>query len=275
MKKALAILITLTMLLSAAPALGDTNPQAQQLAKQQVPMTAVLTSTGEDDTHYEFIYEDKVSKVKYEVTLNKNPLSVREVASRIEGQKGSDRVVLKPEEASAIISGIYQQANITNAFVQKDNNRYHHLVTFNMQDDNTLYLARLNASTGDLLGLDIKSGAPGAEQLRLAQAMQAAIAQVPGGLIVDVDYETDDGVPHYEIEVIRDGMEYEVHIDAQTGAVLYMDAPEPANAVVARDYRDDMRLNDDDDDDWYDDDDDEDDDDDDDRDDDDDDDDDD
>ena len=52
MKKALAILITLTMLLSAAPALGDTNPQAQQLAKQQVPMTAVLTSTGEDDTHY-------------------------------------------------------------------------------------------------------------------------------------------------------------------------------------------------------------------------------
>lgn len=46
-----------------------------------------------------------------------------------------------------------------------------------------------------------------------------------GGRIVDVEFETEDGVYVYEFKVIRpDGAVREIYVDAQTGKILKVEA---------------------------------------------------
>ena len=145
MKKLIALLTAFAMLLSiGSAAVADTNPQAEALAKQQVPATSILTSTGEDDTHYEFVYEDKVTNTKYKVDITKNPLSLRKVESKIQSSKGSRAVVLKEEEIHTAVGQMYQGAKINDVYVQKDNGLFEYLAVFEMDDDNRLYRVHLN-----------------------------------------------------------------------------------------------------------------------------------
>jgi uncharacterized membrane protein YkoI len=260
MKKLFSLMLALVMVLSmGGTAFAQTNSAAEALAKQQVPATAVLTSTGEDDTHYEFIYDDKVSRVKYAIDIIKNPMAVRKVTSETYGRKGGEQVTLTEAQAGAVVTELYGATNIQNVYVAKDDGKYHYLVLFSMGDDNTLYRAKVNAENGNLMGLNIRMGAPEAAQTKLTAAVQAALAQVPGASVVDVELEQKDGVLYYEIELLNGNRRHEVHVDANTGAVLEAEAPTAARVVKAADYKpgDDRYMdNDDGDDDWFDDDDD-------------------
>ncbi|MFS4757589.1 PepSY domain-containing protein, partial [Neisseria gonorrhoeae] len=48
---------------------------------------------------------------------------------------------------------------------------------------------------------------------------KAAWARV-GGKITDIDLEHDDGRPHYDVEIVKNGQEYKVVVDARTGRVI-------------------------------------------------------
>lgn len=50
------------------------------------------------------------------------------------------------------------------------------------------------------------------------QARYAALARV-GGRVKDVDFDYDDGYPHYDVEIIKNGREYDVKVDARSGRV--------------------------------------------------------
>lgn len=255
MKKLIALLTAFAMLLSiGSAAVADTNPQAEALAKQQVPATSILTSTGEDDTHYEFVYEDKVTNTKYKVDITKNPLSLRKVESKIQSSKGSRAVVLKEEEIHTAVGQMYQDAKINDVYVQKDNGLFEYLAVFEMDDDNRLYRVHLNPETGRVVGMGVKYGSGNPAHIRMAKAMEAALASVQGGKVVDVEYEDDDGQQYYEVEVLFNGQEYDVIVNAETGAVVWTDAPEATRKVAARDYVPGMDLDDRDDDDDFDDD---------------------
>ncbi|MBH2452599.1 PepSY domain-containing protein [Neisseria meningitidis] len=52
-----------------------------------------------------------------------------------------------------------------------------------------------------------------------AQAEKAALARV-GGKITDIDLEHDNGRPHYDVEIVKNGQEYKVVVDARTGRVI-------------------------------------------------------
>lgn len=53
------------------------------------------------------------------------------------------------------------------------------------------------------------------------QAMDAAVAAVPGSTAVSAEFDTEDRAPVWEVEVVSPtGVEYEVTIDANTGDVL-------------------------------------------------------
>ncbi|MFS4651144.1 PepSY domain-containing protein, partial [Neisseria gonorrhoeae] len=41
-----------------------------------------------------------------------------------------------------------------------------------------------------------------------------------GGKITDIDLEHDDGRPHYDVEIVKNGQEYKVVVDARTGRVI-------------------------------------------------------
>ncbi|MFS4707955.1 PepSY domain-containing protein, partial [Neisseria gonorrhoeae] len=51
------------------------------------------------------------------------------------------------------------------------------------------------------------------------KAEKAAWARV-GGKITDIDLEHDDGRPHYDVEIVKNGQEYKVVVDARTGRVI-------------------------------------------------------
>lgn len=52
-----------------------------------------------------------------------------------------------------------------------------------------------------------------------AQAEKAALARV-SGRVTDIDLEHDDGRPHYDVEIVKNGQEYKVVVDARTGRVI-------------------------------------------------------
>lgn len=52
-----------------------------------------------------------------------------------------------------------------------------------------------------------------------AQARKAALARI-GGRVTDIDLDQDDGRPHYDIEIVKNGQEYKVVVDARTGRVI-------------------------------------------------------
>lgn len=76
-----------------------------------------------------------------------------------------------------------------------------------------------------------KSGQPGEETITEQEAMELALAQVPGASKNDIsEFETDfdDGRMEYEGKIVYDGMEYEFEIDAYSGAFRGWEA-EPAD----------------------------------------------
>ena len=52
-----------------------------------------------------------------------------------------------------------------------------------------------------------------------AQARKAALARI-GGRVTDIDLDRDDGSPHYDVEIVKNGQEYKVVVDARTGRVI-------------------------------------------------------
>ena len=57
----------------------------------------------------------------------------------------------------------------------------------------------------------------------MEKAKQIALDAVSGGTVIHAEYDMDDGVPVYEIEVVKGNYEYEFKIDANSGAVLEQD----------------------------------------------------
>ena len=52
------------------------------------------------------------------------------------------------------------------------------------------------------------------------QAAETAVAALPGATVQDTDLEEEDGFLVYEVDLLLDRQEYEVFVDAGSGAVL-------------------------------------------------------
>lgn len=77
------------------------------------------------------------------------------------------------------------------------------------------------AGTAGVVAAQSATEAPG---LTEAQAIEIALAEVPGE-VQEAELEREDGGQVYEIEILMaDGMEMEVEIDANTGDVLEVEA---------------------------------------------------
>ena len=49
---------------------------------------------------------------------------------------------------------------------------------------------------------------------------EIALAKSGGGKVVEFELDWDDGRPEYEIEIKKDGLEYELEIHGYTGKIL-------------------------------------------------------
>lgn len=58
------------------------------------------------------------------------------------------------------------------------------------------------------------------ELISIEKAIEIALGLTGGGVVEDIDLDEDDGSYIYEIEIVNDGIEYDLEIDAVTGKVL-------------------------------------------------------
>ena len=96
------------------------------------------------------------------------------------------------------------------------------------------YEYEIDAKTGEILSFEITSGMPpsaAGSVISRNKAQEIALAKVPGAAadhIKKLKLDWDDGRQVYEVEIIYNGTEYELDIDAVSGAVLKFEA-EPVN----------------------------------------------
>ena len=91
----------------------------------------------------------------------------------------------------------------------------------------TEYDYEIDASTGEILSYDFDAEgyvppAAGSTAITADQAMQIALAEVPGagaGDIWEFEVDMDDGRLEYEGTIYYSGMEYEFTIDGYSGAI--------------------------------------------------------
>lgn len=95
-----------------------------------------------------------------------------------------------------------------------------------MQTGTKKYSLEYHARTGKLLEYEWdllkKSSKKDTTEkyIGVEKAKQIALKKVPGADVIKIEFDTDDGVPVYEIEMIKGKYEYEIEIHAKTGEIL-------------------------------------------------------
>lgn len=77
----------------------------------------------------------------------------------------------------------------------------------------------LQAKQADTSGMTVTGQASDKAYIGLEKAREIALAQLPGATLKEIDFDYDDGMV-YEAELLKDGYEYDLEIDALTGAVV-------------------------------------------------------
>lgn len=96
------------------------------------------------------------------------------------------------------------------------------------QKGNKKYKLEFHARTGKLLefewDLTIKRNSNShKEYIGHERAKQIALKRTGGGHVVKAEFDMDDGIPVYEVEIMKDEFEYEIKVHALTGKILEFD----------------------------------------------------
>lgn len=94
-----------------------------------------------------------------------------------------------------------------------------------LKTKNKKYKLVYHARTGEMLEFEWERTAVPSKNsnkgyIGVAKAKKIALALVPGAVVVKAEFDMDDGVPVYEVELIKDNYEYDFEIHAKTGKVL-------------------------------------------------------
>lgn len=81
-------------------------------------------------------------------------------------------------------------------------------------------IADCSPITGTIRVADDDRITPGRARASEADARATAMRAVSGATVTDVDLDEEDGFLVYEVDLLRDGVEFDVTIDAGTGRVL-------------------------------------------------------
>ena len=205
--------------------------QAAQLAKKAVK-NATVTEMDRDYEAGQLVYEiHLVKKTKeYEITYRASDgemlvygweeYNVRKYSNKKTISKSKCRQLALKEAPGATILSLVQKyddgVSIYKLKLDKGNKRY---------------TMKYHAKTGKLIEYEWKllkkqdttSSSGNNAYIGLAKAKQIALAEVPDAVVVKAKFDTDDGVPVYEIELRQGRAEYEFKIHAKTGKILERD----------------------------------------------------
>ena len=201
-----------------------TAQQAKAIAEKLVPSGSAYVTTEVDDGRYEVKFYNQAKLEKYEIDVGRATQKAISFDSELLDDRGARTATLTQEQAKKVVTDEHPGATIQSVTVDYDDGLMEYDVRFTASG----YYGEITVhpGTGAVLKRDIQIGTqPTANDVRTlisyTQATEAALKQVPGGVITDVDLDREGGTYIYEIEVYKDGLEYDVALNAADGTVLW------------------------------------------------------
>lgn len=203
--------------------------QARQKALRQVP-NATVTDVDLDSENGEQVYEIELVKgtKKYDIIYRVSDGKMLEY--------GWEKTVVSPSRNRSLIStdkcrqlALNKVKNGTITSISQSVDDGIDIYKVKVTAGNKRYTLKYHARTGALLECKWKLVASASSSgnqngdIGMEKAKQIALDAVPGSSVYQADYDVDDGVPVYEIEVVKGNYEYEFKIDANTGTILEQD----------------------------------------------------
>lgn len=201
---------------------------AKKLAIEKVGSAAV----SEVDTDYEdnkLIYEVSLHKGKreYELTYQADNAKLIKYEWELLGKQtaSADKNNLTEKQVTKLANKKIKNASVKKVQLEYDDGVPEYKVV--LTKGKKRYKLVYHAQTGKLLSCkwEITASSSGSsDDIGAAQAKKIASDKVPGADIIKCEYDTDDGVPVYEIEMQDGKTEYDLTIHAETGEILEYDS---------------------------------------------------
>ncbi len=228
MKRWAAVLLALAMLLGNPAAIADVPQAALEEARVQVPPGAELQSTGEDDNRVELTYKDAAAN-EYRVLFNRHPLYLLRVNMKSPREEGAPALRLDEAAVLSILGRRFPGAFVRGLYLEykgEDEVFVHAL----LDHQGFFYKVRLNAGNGHITHY-VQRGIPpaalfGGGLISRGQAFDAAIAQVPGGQVTDIQFGSAAGQQLYLVEVHLGEERFDIILSAADGGLLSLRALE-------------------------------------------------
>lgn len=198
--------------------------KALEMARQVVPSTSQHIATESDNDDYEIQFYNKQSKEKFEIEINKNLQQIVKFKSERSDDYGSRKVVLSIADARKIAEKEVDSSAIKSIVLDQDGNKKEYDVTIRTQ---TYYgKMEINPETGAIMEREYKVSNKGTSVssneykylISYAKAKEIALTKVPGAVVTDIELEKQGKLFVYEVEMYHSGIEYELTINAKTGA---------------------------------------------------------
>ena len=201
--------------------------QAKRLAREKVK-GATVTEVDRDYEKGELVYEVKLVKGKKEYELTYRASDAKLISYKWEIAswyitKGKGKIISKSKckkLAKKEVSG----GSIT-SLVKKRSDGID-IYKVKMKKGSKKYELEFHARTGKLLEYEWELTTKSSNKnnyIGTAKAKEIALKKVGGGHVIKVEFDMDDGVPVYEVEIIKGDYEYDVEILAKTGKILEVD----------------------------------------------------
>ena len=208
----------------------SSEAQAQQKALQKVP-NGTVTEVDRDHEKGELVYEVQVVKgsKKYDITYRASDAKI--IAYEWE------KIYVDPAGSKPLISeskcrqlALKKVKNGTILSLTRKIDDGVDIYKVKMTAGNKRYTLKFHGRTGALVDYEweLKPSSSSSSnnnnsQVSMEKAKNIALGEVPGGTVVKAEYDVDDGIPVYEIEIVKGAYEYEFKIHAKTGEILERD----------------------------------------------------
>lgn len=231
------------MTISAKAAGISNESQASARAQEKIP-GATVTDVDRDHEQGVVVYDVDLVKgnKKYEITYRASDAKIVAYGwEKISVGASRNKPVISESKCRSLAAGKVKNGTILSVVHKYDDGIEYYKVK--MTDANKTYKMEFHARTGALIDYEWKytimpgggnnnngnnnngtnNGNNNNGYIGLNKAKQIAKDKVPGAVVVKAEFDMDDGVPVYEIELVKGRYEYDVKIHAQTGNILEWD----------------------------------------------------
>lgn len=219
--------------LYAATNISTVKEKAIKKATEQVPANSQMLMAVDKGSYSKVKFYNKDKDETYEVEIDHTTQGVKEFKSEKVSLRGSNTIKLNNEAIKKIVLKEYPNAEILNISLDKGGWLQEYEVT--LTNDNMIGELEINPETGVILKRDFESmdahgqgiiQIPAVKDpinstfISIEKVQDITLSKIPGSTITDIDLDTKFGRNIYKVEAFKDGYEYELVLDAETGKGL-------------------------------------------------------